>query len=239
MLDVVDPVVLELGRGEITVLTGLVGSGISDVGAAMFGARVGWHTEFRDGATTLTIRSAHQAIALGIGYLSDDRIGQSTLPDLTIRKNISIAALKGLTNWMGRIDQRNERRRVHELCDALQMRRSHDDQGVTELSGGNQQKAMIGRWLFAASRILLLNEPTQGIDVIAKAEVMQILARFADQGGCVLIITTDASEFMPYAVRTLVMRGGHIVADLSGASLTGSAVAEAIVKPKQKEDGAV
>ena len=222
------------------MLTGLVGSGIADVGAAMFGAKVGWRTEFRDGATTQTIHSAHQAIALGIGYLSDDRIAQSTLPDLTVRKNMSIAALKGLTNFLGRIDQRQERKRVHELCDTLQdtaqPRRSgrHRTQRRQSTKGNDS-----GRWLFAASRILLLNEPTQGIDVIAKAEVMQILARFVDQGGCVLIITTDASEFMPYAMRTLVMRNGHIVAALTGAALTGSAIAEAIVQPEQKEAVAV
>lgn len=226
--EVTQPVQIQLYTGEIVLLTGLVGSGIADVSSAAFGSRAGWHTKLSTPSGEHIVADPHAAIGMGIGYLSDDRIGHSMLPDLSIRANMSIAALRNLTirPW-GRINKRLENERVRRQGDDLQLRRDEDGQLITELSGGNQQKVMIGRWLFSGSRLLILNEPTQGIDVIAKAEVLQILSRFARDGGAVLIVTTDAEEFLPYASRVLVMRHGRLTADLTGDKLTPAAITEA------------
>jgi ABC-type sugar transport system ATPase subunit len=159
------------------------------------------------------------------------------LPDLSIRANMSIAALNKLVNRpLGNINKRLERERVRKQGDDLQLRRDEDDQLITELSGGNQQKVMIGRWLFSASRLLILNEPTQGIDVIAKAEVLQILSQFTRDGGAVLIVTTDSEEFLPYASRVLVMRNGRLTANLTGDDLTPTAVTGAVLLAEHTGD---
>jgi len=220
-----------VNAGEIVILTGLVGSGVTETAEAAFGRRPGWTTVFTDSTGRHTIASPHDAIALGIGYLPADRINESVLPDLSIRVNMSIASLGQITGLLGRLDQNAERRRVEEFGKTLQIRRSHDDQKVTELSGGNQQKVMIARWLLSGSRFLILNEPTQGIDVVAKTEVRYILDSFARQGGAALIVSTDPAEFLSLATRALIMRRGRIVAELSGSDLTADAIADAALLP--------
>ena len=217
----------EVSAGEIVILTGLVGSGTTEIAEAAFGRRLNWTTVFTDKTGAHAITDPHQAIALGIGYLPADRINESVLPDLSIRENMSIASLGQIIGVLGKIDQNTERRRVDEFGKILQIRRSHDDQKVTELSGGNQQKVMIGRWLLSGSRCLILNEPTQGVDVVAKAEVRHILDSFARQGGAALIVSSDPAEFLTLATRALVMRRGQIVTELSGSALTADAIADA------------
>ena len=235
--EVTEPVQIQLRAGEIVLLTGLVGSGITDVVSAAFGSRAGWGAKLSTSSGEQIITDPHTAIGLGVGYLSDDRIGQSMLPDLSIRANMSIAALNKLVNRpLGNINKRLERERVRKQGDDLQLRRDEDDQLITELSGGNQQKVMIGRWLFSASRLLILNEPTQGIDVIAKAEVLQILSQFTRDGGAVLIVTTDSEEFLPYASRVLVMRNGRLTANLTGDDLTPTAVTGAVLLAEHTGD---
>jgi ABC-type sugar transport system ATPase subunit len=235
--EVTRPVNIQLRASEIVILTGLVGSGITDVVSAAFGGRSGWGAKLTNSSGEKIITDPHMAIDLGVGYLSDDRIGQSMLPDLSIRANMSIAALNTLVNrpW-GKINKKLERDRVRKQGDDLQLRRDEDGQLITELSGGNQQKVMIGRWLFSGSRLLILNEPTQGIDVIAKAEVMQILSQFTRDGGAVLIVTTDAEEFLPYASRVLVMRHGRLTANLTGDDLTPTAVTGAVLLAEHTGD---
>jgi ribose transport system ATP-binding protein len=175
------------------------------------------------------VKDPNSAIGLGIGYLSDDRIGESIIPDLSIRMNVSIASLKKLTRFLGLMNQKREKQEVLQLNDQLRVRRSNDEQRITELSGGNQQKVMIGRWLFTGSRFLVFNEPTQGIDVLAKSEVIQLLSEFAAAGNSVLILTTNDEEFLPIASRVLVMQHGKIVAELRGGQITHEAVVDAMI----------
>jgi ABC-type sugar transport system ATPase subunit len=227
--EVEEPVRFEITAGEIVLLTGLVGSGATEVAAAAFGAAPGWSASLTDRAGRHPIHSPHSAIVLGIGSLPEDRINQAVLPDLSIRANISISALGQLRGPLGRLKQSVERSRIREFSDALQIRHRDGEQLVTELSGGNQQKVMLARWLFTGSRLLILNEPTQGIDVIAKAEVRQILSAFAAQGGAVLIVSSDPGEFLALANRVLVMRRGRLAAELPARSLTAASVAEAIL----------
>ena len=201
---------IEIFHGEIALLTGLVGSGMVEVSEAMFGARPGWQATIEDDNGQQSIDNPGVAIRLGVGYLSDDRIGKSIIPDLSIRSNVSIASLKRMTRLLGFLDEKRERTEISHLNDQLHVRRASDEQMITELSGGNQQKTMVGRWLFTGSRFLIFSEPTQGIDVLAKAEVIQLLEDFVAAGNAVLILTTNDEEFLPITSRVLVSGDGKI-----------------------------
>lgn len=230
------PVSFEIYRGEIVLLTGLVGSGMVEVIEATFGARPGWQATIENDQGKHRINDPSQAIRLGVGYLSDDRIGKSIIPDLSIRLNVSVASLKRLTRLLGYLDERRERKEIANLNDRLHVRRVTDEQLITELSGGNQQKVMVGRWLFTGSRLLIFTEPTQGIDVLAKTEVIQLLEDFVKAGSAVLILTTNDEEFLPLASRVLVMHKGIIVAELEGDQISHGAVVRAAMLSQSAND---
>jgi ribose transport system ATP-binding protein len=201
----------ECFSGEIALITGLVGSGIQEIADASFGMLSNWNSKVTYHNNHYKVNNPNSAISIGIGYLPDDRSRMGLIPDFSICQNISIASLKKITGIGQNLQKRSERDQIKKLGDALKLKRTNDEQKITELSGGNQQKAMLGRWLFSDSQFLILNEPTQGIDLMAKAEIMQLLANYVDNGGAVLIVTTEAEEFLTVASRVFVMRRGQFV----------------------------
>jgi ribose transport system ATP-binding protein len=219
---------MTLRRGEIVGLVGLVGSGRTELARAIFGAapiRAG--RLFVDGAPYRP-RAPRDAIAAGIALLPEDRKRQGLVLDAAIRENASLPTLSSLART-GVVDRRREREEVTRWVDALSVRTPSLEQPVRLLSGGNQQKVVVARWMLAHSRLLLFDEPTRGIDVGAKAEIYTLMRRLADDGAAILMISSDLPEALGMADRIVVMRGGRIVGELPRDAATQDRVAALIL----------
>jgi ABC-type sugar transport system ATPase subunit len=219
---------LTLRRGEIVGLVGVVGSGRTELARASFGAApIREGRLFVDGAPYRP-RTPRDAIAAGIALLPEDRKRQGLVLDAAIRENASLPTLSSLAR-AGVVDRRREREEVARWVDALSVRTPSLEQPVRLLSGGNQQKVVVARWMLAHSRLLLFDEPTRGIDVGAKAEIYALMRRLADEGAAILMISSDLPEALGMADRIVVMRGGRIVGELARGAATQDRVAALIL----------
>jgi len=208
-----------LHRGEILGLGGLVGAGRTQVARGIFGL-----DPFQSGSMslrgkTVRFRSTNESIAAGLGYLTEDRKGVGILPDLSVTENISIAALDSVRNGpMLRLSE--EARRCAELVARLRIKTRSATMPIGRLSGGNQQKALLARWLFAGSSVLLLDEPTQGVDLGTRAEIYLLMREIVAAGGSILMISSDLPELLGMSHRIGVMRRGELVALMDAAGAT-------------------
>jgi ABC-type sugar transport system ATPase subunit len=208
-----------LHRGEILGLGGLVGAGRTQVARGIFGL-----DPFDSGSMLLRgkavrFRSTRESIAAGLAYLTEDRKGVGILPDLAVPENISIAALDSVRNGpILRLSE--EARRCNELIDRLRIKTRSSVQPIGRLSGGNQQKALLARWLFAGSSVLLLDEPTQGVDLGTRAEIYLLMREIVAAGGSILMISSDLPELLGMSHRIGVMRRGELVAVMDAAGAT-------------------
>jgi rhamnose transport system ATP-binding protein len=198
----------DLARGEVLCLAGLVGARRTDVALALFGI-----APATEGAITLdgqpvSITTPRQAMELGLAYVSEDRRKLGLAMTLPIFANISLASLRKLLGVFGLIDRKAETAMAEGYRQQLAIRSSDTGVEVGKLSGGNQQKVMLAKWLETKPRILIFDEPTRGIDVGAKAEVHNIIRRLAAEGVAVLVISSDLPEVLALADRVLVMREG-------------------------------
>jgi ribose transport system ATP-binding protein/rhamnose transport system ATP-binding protein len=196
------PVSFQVRAGEIFGLAGLMGSGRTEVARAIFGADPA-SGEVRVGGRRLD-GSVGDAIAAGVGFLTEDRKGQGLVLDSAAAANITLAVLKTLS---GVIDLRGEVSLAERFRDRLRIRLPSVQQPARTLSGGNQQKVILARWLAAGGRVLLLDEPTRGVDVGAKAEIYDELA---ERGVAILLISSDLTEVLALADRVGVMREGRL-----------------------------
>jgi len=213
----------ELRRGEIVGLAGLVGAGRSETALALFGI-----TPAESGAIVLdgravNIRSPRQAMQLGLAYVPEDRKNQGLILPMTVRENTTMAILRRLTNG-GFVDRRAERKITGEYVEQLRIRTPSIAQVVRNLSGGNQQKVVVAKWLAAKPKVLILDEPTRGIDVGAKAEIHRLMSALAEQGLAILMISSELPEILGMSDRVLVMRQGQIVAEFDRAHATQEAI---------------
>jgi ABC-type sugar transport system ATPase subunit len=188
------------------------------------------------GSARHAIRSPSDAVALGVGYLPEDRNGRAAFGDQSLLANVSVAHLPSLTGRLRCIDRAAERTRVEALFQSLRVKHSNLEQHVSELSGGNQQKVMLARWLFTGSRVLILDEPTQGVDVGAKAEILRLLERLLSEGKALLVVTADAEEFLGLASRVHVMQRGRIVRTFEGPGFDGREIARTVLTPHVQHD---
>ncbi len=205
----------ELHRGEILGLAGLVGAGRTEVARAIFGL-----DPPEAGAVTLrgkpaNFRNAREAIAAGLGYLTEDRKGVGILPDMSVTQNISIAALDSAI-----LNLSEEGRRCGELIAKLNVKARSASMPIGRLSGGNQQKALLARWLYAGSTVLLLDEPTQGVDLGTRAEIYLLMREIVANGGSILMISSDLPELLGMSHRIGVMRRGELVTMMPAAGAT-------------------
>ena len=204
---------LTVRGGEIVGLAGLVGAGRTELARCLFGA-----DRFHAGAMLLdgepvSIRTPGDAVNLGIGYVPEDRKLQALVLGMGVRENVTLPVLDRLGSPFAPSRSR-ERALVDGYITSLNIRTPHREQKVRALSGGNQQKVVIARWLATKPRVLILDEPTRGIDVGAKAEVHALIARLAEQGVAILMISSELPEILGMSHRVLVMRDGRIVADI-------------------------
>ncbi len=217
---VVDGVSLNVCAGEIVSLTGLVGSGCSDVLTALWGAwpaRTSGTIEI--GGQPVVISNPRTAQRHGLAFVPGDRKEEGLVLSMTAGENLTLAVLRSLSSG-GVINQDREFRLIGELFRKLQVRASHPSVPVGTLSGGNQQKIAIGKWLAQSPRILLLDQPTRGIDVGARIEIYDLMNGLVDNGMAILMAATDLSEAMGISDRILVMSRGKIAGELNRGEAT-------------------
>jgi monosaccharide-transporting ATPase len=212
--------------GEVVGLAGLLGSGRSETARAILGALP------RRGEVTVSGRpvaagNVAAAMRAGVSMLAEDRKTDGIVPHLSVRENIVLAALPQLSRH-GVVSRARQDRIVATFMDRLRIKASGPEQKVAELSGGNQQKVLLARWLAAKPRVLLLDEPTRGIDIGAKAEVQALVSELAAEGLGVLLISSETDELVDGADRVVVLRDGVTAAELSGADVTADALLRAI-----------
>jgi rhamnose transport system ATP-binding protein len=210
---------LTLRAGEIVGLAGLVGSGRTELAEIVFGLRPADAGRVRVKGRNVRIAAPSDAIALGIGYVPEDRRRHGVILDMAIAANVSLASLRSVTR-RGLIDRGAERAAAARFVDRLRIKAPSVDAEARTLSGGNQQKVALARWLATEPAVLLLDEPTQGVDVGAKAEIHRFMAELAAGGLAVLMISSELPEVLGMSDRIAVMRGGTVAGVLDRAGAT-------------------
>ncbi|MFY8032397.1 MAG: sugar ABC transporter ATP-binding protein [Devosia sp.] len=217
---VLDGVDVDLKAGEILGVAGLVGSGRTELARAIFGAdRIASGTITLDGSP-ISPASPADAIELGIGLVPEDRKHQAIFAMLAIQHNFSVAALDRYSNALGIMEEGRERTALADYKKALSIRMASPEQAIEGLSGGNQQKVILARWLARDPKVLIVDEPTRGVDVGAKAEVHQILVQLAARGIAVMVISSELPEILAVSDRIVTMRQGRMTGEMSGADAT-------------------
>ena len=217
--DNVHSVSLQLKKGEILGLFGLVGAGRTALAEIIFGARPVKSGEIIFKGQQVKFKNPAEAIELGIGFVPEDRKGQGLFLNMAIRQNIAMAALKDLTSY-GFLDKKGINHITRSLVESLDIKTPSFTERVRNLSGGNQQKVVISRWLALEPDLLILDEPTRGIDVGAKAEIHALLHKMTQDGVSILVISSELPEILSISDRILVMRDGMIVAEFDPSTAT-------------------
>jgi rhamnose transport system ATP-binding protein len=212
-------VTLDIRSGEILGLAGLVGSGRTELAKTMFGLTPADSGELRMHGQPVRVMSPVQAIELGIGYLPEDRRRHGVVPEMSVAQNVSLASLKTVAR-AGIIDRGIERRQADRYVEQLQIKLPSVWSDVESLSGGNQQKVALARWLATQPRVLILDEPTQGVDVGAKSEIHALMQEMAERGIAILMISSELPEILGMSDRIAVMRSGTIAGVLSREEAT-------------------
>jgi monosaccharide-transporting ATPase len=218
---------VEVRERQIVGLTGLLGSGRTEVARAIFGADPPDGGTIEISGRPVLPQEPAEAIALGVGYCSEDRKADGIVPDMSVRENMTLGILPRLTS-MGIVDEARQREIVDKFMKRLAIKASSAEQKIRELSGGNQQKVLLARWLCTDPKLLILDEPTRGIDVGAKVEIQTLIRELADQGLGVLMISSELEEITEGADRVFVLSDGRTVADLSHAEASASAIIAAM-----------
>jgi galactofuranose transport system ATP-binding protein len=228
---------VEVRERQIVGLAGLLGSGRTEVARAIFGADPPDAGTIRLGGRDVAPREPAEAIALGVGYCSEDRKADGIVPDMSVRENMTLGILPRLTS-MGIVDEARQREIVARFMKRLSIKASSGEQKIRELSGGNQQKVLLARWLCTDPKLLILDEPTRGIDVGAKAEIQALIRELADQGLGVLMISSELEEIVEGADRVFVLSDGRTVADLKHAEVSAAAIMAAMAHTDPVATGA-
>jgi ribose transport system ATP-binding protein len=213
--------------GQIVGLAGLLGSGRTEVARAVFGADPPEAGTIRLMGKVVAPKEPADAIALGVGFCSEDRKLDGIVPDMSVRENLTLSMLPRLSR-NGIVDETRQQQIVHRFMARLAIKASSFEQKIRELSGGNQQKVLLARWLCTDPRLLILDEPTRGIDVGAKVEIQSLIRELADQGLGVLMISSELEEIIEGADRVFVLSDGRTVADLPRAEVNGPAIMTAM-----------
>jgi ribose transport system ATP-binding protein len=212
---------LKVGKGEIVGLGGLDGQGQRELLLALFGVLRGLEGTIKVNGKQIGIDSPRQAKSknVGMALIPEDRKTEGLMLPMSVGDNISLAAVGKFARGL-MIDRKAEQAAINESFKALTIKASSPEVAVGTLSGGNQQKVVIAKWLMTEAKIILLNDPTRGIDVGTKQEIYQLLRRLADAGSTIIFYTTDYDELIGCCDRVAILYDGRVVRELSGASLT-------------------
>ena len=221
-----DDVSLTVREREIVGLAGLVGSGRTEIARAIFGLDRADAGEVRIRGRVRRIRRARAGKAAGIALVPEDRKGQGIVPGMTVRENFTLPVIERLTQGL-LVFLRRERAIVRELADRLKVNPPQIERPLNAFSGGNQQKVVLGKWLLAKPQLLILDEPTRGVDVGAKADIHSIVGEFAANGGGVLMISSELPELLAVCDRIYVLHEGRVTAEIPRAEATEESVMHA------------
>ncbi len=224
-----DRVTVEAGRGEIVGMAGLLGSGRTETARAIFGADPVEEGRVLLDGKPLEVNSPNDAIDAGLAFLTEDRKAEGIIPELSVRENLTLAALPEMTR-LGVVSRAKQDEVVERFMKRLGIKASSAEQKIRELSGGNQQKVLLARWLCKNPRFLILDEPTRGIDVGAKGEIQSLINELAGAGLGVLMISSELEELVEGSSRVVVMRDGRCVAELRGADISQENIIRAMAE---------
>jgi ribose transport system ATP-binding protein len=223
--DTVEPISLSIRSGEILGVAGLMGSGRTELARAIFGADAAGGGRIRVAGRKLAGHGPAASIAAGLGFLTEDRKQQGLMLQRSVTENVTLTSLDDFS-WLGIIDLGSERSRTRALVEKLRIRAASLDQETVNLSGGNQQKVVLARWLAARCSVLLFDEPTRGIDVGAKAEIYELIGELVEQGVAVVLISSELPELLGLADRVAVMHDGALQGILPRAEATQERIME-------------
>ncbi|MGF7088234.1 ribose transport system ATP-binding protein [Kroppenstedtia sanguinis] len=221
----VEDISFSICQGEIVGLAGLMGAGRTETADLLFGVRKAEGGTLRIDGQEVRIRRPEDAIRHGLAYVTEDRKQEGLVLPLSVRENLSLPSLSSLSSW-GVIHGKQEARLTAETVDTLSVKASGSEQEVRTLSGGNQQKVVIGKWLATSPRVLILDEPTRGVDIGAKEEIYRLIDRLAQEGLAILLISSDLPEVLGMSDRVLVMHEGRI----TGRFAKGEATQEKVMR---------
>jgi ribose transport system ATP-binding protein len=220
---VLEDISLSLRSGEVVGVAGIVGAGRTELARAIFGADPGNAGEVWVEGRRMERGDPREAKRRGMGFVTEDRQGQGIVPPLSVAENLGLASLKRNTH-VGLVNRREQRKQARKIIEDLNIRTPGPEQEIRFLSGGNQQKTVIGKWLLADSKVLIMDEPTRGIDVGAKVEIYELMNELTENGAGILMISSDLPEVLGMSDRILVMSGGRITGELSVEEANGENV---------------
>lgn len=230
----VNNVSFALHRGEILGIAGLVGAGRTEAVQCLFGVWPGrWEGTIYIDGQPVKIDSCQQAIARGIAMVPEDRKKDGIVPVMAVGKNITLAALDQFSGALSSLDDAAEQQCILASIERLKVKTSSPELAIGRLSGGNQQKAILARCLLLNPRILILDEPTRGIDIGAKYEIYKLINQLVQQGIAVIVISSELPEVLGLSDRVLVMHEGQLKANLKNQSLTQEQVMEAALRSER------
>jgi len=214
---------LTLRRGEVLGLAGFVGAGRTQLAECIFGLVPSDEGEIAIDGESVQVSSPREAIALGLAYVPEDRRRHGVIADFSVAWNVTLSSLRRIARF-GFLRTDAELRLTRQYIDRLRIRTSSPEASVNELSGGNQQKVVLARWLATEPRVLILDEPTQGVDIGAKAEIHALIDALGAQGIGILLISSDLLEILQWSDRVAVMKNGRIAGLLEGEQMNAANV---------------
>lgn len=226
---VFDDVSFDVRAGEIVGLAGLVGSGRTEILEAVYGARRASTGTVSVDGKRLRRGAVHAAVAAGVGLAPEERKSQGLLLDQAVFANISVSSMKAFQR-VGFIQRAREKAKASELVASLDVRPRNISRHVRTMSGGNQQKVVVARWLLRGCRVLLLDEPSRGVDVGARAEIYKLIRSLADSGVAVVVVSSEVEEVLGLSDRVLVIREGRVVHESASDDIDESRVLDLVME---------
>lgn len=223
----VEPFSLTVHKGEVIGVAGLLGSGRTEMARVMFGVDTAGEGQVTIRGKRATLARPTDAIGHGFGFCPEDRKADGIFADLSVRENIVIA-LQGKLGWFSALNRDEQMEIAGRFGEAMDIRAASLDMPIKLLSGGNQQKVILSRWLATDPDFLILDEPTRGIDVGAHAEIVRTINRLRDEGLALLVISSELDEVVAYSSRIVVMRDRKMVAELHGHNINPGIIVQAI-----------
>lgn len=228
----ISPLDLEIAKGEVMGLAGLLGSGRTETAKVLFGVAPPDTGELRLGDALVKIRSARQAMEHGLAYCSEDRKQEGLIPHLSVRENL-ILAMQSSRGALRLLSRREQEQLTEHYIRALSIKTPGPEMPIQNLSGGNQQKVLLARWLALQPKLIILDEPTRGIDVGAKAEIEKLVHTLRGQGMAMLFISSDMEELVRVCERLTVLRDRKKVGELSGEDVQVDRIMHVIAQPHE------
>ncbi|EHR61868.1 sugar ABC transporter ATP-binding protein [Saccharomonospora cyanea] len=225
----IEPFDLEIRAGEVVGLAGLLGSGRTELARLLFGADRADSGRVEIDGKPVSLRNPRVAIAKGIGFSSEDRKGEGLVADLSVRDNL-VLAMQAARGWARPVPRRTADELVERYVEMLDIRPADPEALIGNLSGGNQQKVLLARWLVTKPRLLILDEPTRGIDVGAKAQIQKLVTELAAEGLAILFISAELDEVVRISDRVVVLRDRRKIAELDHPNVTVDEVMELIAR---------